>query len=116
MTSGNAARAAGLAIVGVAAAALSATLIFSTTRDAPPPALDATVNAAATADDRTAVLRDHLASGPARNVILFIGDGMGDSEITIARNYAVGAAGRLALDTLTFTGAYTTFAVQERQP
>lgn len=28
---------------------------------------------------------------------------MGDSEITIARNYSVGAAGRLALDTLPFT-------------
>lgn len=31
-------------------------------------------------------------------MLLFIGDGMGDSEITIARNYAVGAAGRLNLD------------------
>src|SRR5262249_8249310 len=57
-----------------------------------------------------------LRSGPARNIILFIGDGMGDSEITIARNYAVGAAGRLAMDTLPFTGAYTTYSIQERQP
>ena len=31
-----------------------------------------------------------------RNVVLLIGDGMGDSEITIARNYHYGAAGRLA--------------------
>ena len=31
--------------------------------------------------------------GHARNVILLIGDGMGDSEITIARNYTVGAGG-----------------------
>ena len=29
----------------------------------------------------------------AKNVILLIGDGMGDSEITAARNYAYGAAG-----------------------
>jgi alkaline phosphatase/streptomycin-6-phosphatase len=56
------------------------------------------------------------AERPARNIILFIGDGMGDSEITIARNYAVGAAGRLAMDGLAFTGAYTTYAVQEAHP
>jgi alkaline phosphatase/streptomycin-6-phosphatase len=52
----------------------------------------------------------------ARNIILFIGDGMGDSEITIARNYAVGAAGRLAMDGLAYSGAYTTYAVQETHP
>ena len=33
--------------------------------------------------------------GKARNVILLIGDGMGDSEITIARNYAKGATSLL---------------------
>jgi alkaline phosphatase len=66
--------------------------------------------------DRTAALREALTSGPARNVILFIGDGMGDSEITLARNYAVGASGRLALDALPLTGAYTTYSVQERDP
>jgi len=54
--------------------------------------------------------------GRAKNVILFLGDGMGDSEITIARNYHVGAAGRLAMDSLPMTGAYTTYAVQERTP
>jgi alkaline phosphatase len=48
----------------------------------------------------------------ARNVILFLGDGMGDSEITIARNYAKGAAGELAMDTLPLSGEYTTFAVK----
>ncbi|HUK33064.1 MAG TPA: alkaline phosphatase, partial [Vicinamibacterales bacterium] len=53
---------------------------------------------------------------PARNVILFIGDGMGDSEITAARNYAVGAAGRLAMDSLPMTGAYTTYSIQEGDP
>lgn len=48
----------------------------------------------------------------ARNVILFIGDGMGDSEITSARNYAEGAAGRFkGLDAFPFTGQYTTFSL-----
>jgi alkaline phosphatase len=54
--------------------------------------------------------------GHAKNVILFLGDGMGDSEITIARNYQVGAAGRLTMDSLPMTGAYTTYAVQESDP
>ena len=47
-----------------------------------------------------------------RNVILLIGDGMGDSEITIARNYWVGAAGRLpGIDALPVTGSYTTYSL-----
>ena len=66
--------------------------------------------------DRSNALRQAIRSGPARNVILFIGDGMGDSEITLARNYAVGAAGHLAMDSLPFTGAYTTYALQEADP
>lgn len=55
-------------------------------------------------------------AGEARNVILLIGDGMGDSEITIARNYELGAAGTFAMDTLPNTGAYTTYSVQEDDP
>ena len=51
-----------------------------------------------------------------KNVILLIGDGMGDSEITIARNYEVGAGGRLAMDRLPFTGAMTTYSVNEANP
>nr|WP_211173050.1 alkaline phosphatase [Brasilonema bromeliae] len=61
-------------------------------------------------------LEQFIDNGRAKNVILFIGDGMGDSEITIARNYSVGAAGRLALDTLPLTGEYTTYALQESNP
>lgn len=61
-------------------------------------------------------LRDAIDGGRAKNVILLIGDGMGDSEITIARNYQVGAAGRLTLDQLPLTGAYTTYALQETNP
>jgi alkaline phosphatase len=67
-------------------------------------------------DDRSREIRDALDSGRAKNVILFIGDGMGDSEITIARNYQAGAAGRLRMDSLPFTGAYTTYALQETSP
>ena len=41
--------------------------------------------------DITAAFRAQIKDGPAKNVILLIGDGMGDSEITIARNVALGA-------------------------
>ena len=68
------------------------------------------------AGDRTEAVRQAIIGGPARNIILFIGDGMGDSEITAARNYAVGATGRLAMDSLPLTGEYTTYAVQELDP
>jgi alkaline phosphatase len=37
-------------------------------------------------------------SGPARNAVLFIGDGMGVSTMTAARLYAAGAGGRLAME------------------
>jgi len=70
----------------------------------------------ASAQDRSDAVARAADGGPARSVILLIGDGMGDSEITIARNYQVGAAGRLALDALPFTGEYTTYAVQEANP
>lgn len=66
--------------------------------------------------DRVTALRASLAATRVRNVILFIGDGMGDSEITLARYYGKGARGRLAMDSLPFTGSYTTWAVDEQQP
>lgn len=58
----------------------------------------------------------------AKNVILFIGDGMGDSEITVARNYLHGANGSFdGLDSIgqpsaygdtnVGTGQYTTFSL-----
>lgn len=58
----------------------------------------------------------------AKNVVLFIGDGMGDSEITVARDYLKGANGHFdgldavgqlsALgDVRAGTGQYTTFSV-----
>jgi alkaline phosphatase len=63
-----------------------------------------------------AELKALINDGRARNVILFIGDGMGDSEITVARNYEVGANGRLTMDSLPFTGSYTTYALEENEP
>lgn len=64
--------------------------------------------------DRSGAVAGSIDDGRARNVILFIGDGMGDSEITIGRNYGYGAAGRLpGLDAFPLTGAYTTYAVQK---
>jgi alkaline phosphatase len=58
---------------------------------------------------------DSAGRGP-RNVILLLGDGMGDSEITMARDYWKGAGGRLAMDSLPETGAYTTYSVDENDP
>src|SRR5690625_3085212 len=62
--------------------------------------------------DHTAAVEAAIEGGPARNVILLIGDGMGDSEITIARNYAHGAGGKLeGIDELPLRGAYTTYSL-----
>src|SRR4051812_47708310 len=64
--------------------------------------------------DQTADVAAQIKYGKAKNVILFIGDGMGDSEITVARNYLVGASGKLAgLDSLPLTGQYTTYALHK---
>lgn len=75
---------------------------------------DPTQNGGATrnASDMTDALRASIVDTPAKNVILLIGDGMGDSEITVARNYAEGAGGRFAgLDALPLTGQYTTYSL-----
>ena len=65
--------------------------------------------------DQTAAVRAQIKGGAAKNVILLIGDGMGDSEITIARNYAKGAAGRFAgIDALPLTGQYTTYSLDRK--
>ena len=61
-------------------------------------------------------LRQAIDTSKARNVILLIGDGMGTSEITSARNYAVGAGGRLAVDTFKLSGQVTTYSVLESNP
>lgn len=63
-----------------------------------------------------------IGNGNAKNVILFIGDGMGDSEITVARDYLKGANGHFEGldavgqpaelgDTNAGTGQYITFSL-----
>ncbi|UXY13432.1 alkaline phosphatase [Kosakonia sp. ML.JS2a] len=65
--------------------------------------------------DQTAALRDSLNDKPAKNIILLIGDGMGDSEITAARNYAEGAGGAFkGIDALPLTGQYTHYALDKK--
>ena len=64
----------------------------------------------------TDAVRQAVVGGAARNVILFLGDGMGDSEITLARNYAVGASGRLALDTLPSHGRVRHLLASRKTP
>ncbi|GHG99860.1 alkaline phosphatase [Streptomyces rubradiris] len=70
-----------------------------------------TTGAGATDTKRQA--EDAIKGGKAKNVILLIGDGMGDSEITLARDYTVGADGRLNMDKFPLTGDYTTYAVHK---
>ncbi|MBH1937073.1 alkaline phosphatase [Streptomyces sp. AV19] len=62
---------------------------------------------------RASVAQQLRGPAKAKNVILLIGDGMGDSEITLARDYTVGAAGRLNMDKFPMTGAYTTYSVDK---
>lgn len=62
--------------------------------------------------DQSDMLRNSIRKGEVKNVILLIGDGMGDSEITAARNYAYGAAGFLpGIDALPITGQYTHYSL-----
>lgn len=96
------------------ALATAAATVAAATLAAASPALNLSLNGAANRNhgDQTSTVRKAVEGGKARNVILLIGDGMGDSEITIARNYAKGAAGRFAgIDALPLTGQYTTYSL-----
>ena len=65
--------------------------------------------------DQTAALKASLSNKTAKNVILLIGDGMGDSEITSARNYAEGAGGYFkGIDALPLTGQYTHYSLDKK--
>lgn len=65
--------------------------------------------------DRAEALRASIINKPAKNVILLIGDGMGDSEITAARNYAEGAGGFFkGIDALPLTGQYTHYSLDKK--
>jgi len=50
------------------------------------------------------------------NVILIIGDGMDDQQITIARNYLVGAAGKMTLDSLPVRSTAQVLTIDEADP
>lgn len=49
-----------------------------------------------------------------RQVILFIGDGMDEQQITIARNYLKGASGQLLLDSLPLRAAVQVLSTEDR--
>jgi alkaline phosphatase len=64
--------------------------------------------------DITEAFRASIVEGRPKNVILLIGDGMGDSEITIARNYARGAGQFFeGIDALPITGQYTHYSLDK---
>lgn len=52
----------------------------------------------------------------AGNVILIIGDGMDDQQISIARNYLVGTTGKLSLDNLPVRSNVQVLTVSDRHP
>lgn len=65
--------------------------------------------------DQTEALKASLSNSTVKNVILLIGDGMGDSEITAARNQARGAGGFFpGLDALPLTGQYTHYSLDKK--
>lgn len=74
--------------------------------------LTANGGAARLGGDQTDAVRGTINGSGAKNVILLIGDGMGDSEITMARNYEKGAGGFFeGIDAVPLTGSYTTYAL-----
>nr|WP_082510537.1 alkaline phosphatase [Leifsonia sp. Leaf325] len=103
---------AAVGVLGLATALVVGSSLAATATSQPTP--DQTGGAARNHGlDQTLTVAGALASGTkARNVILLIGDGMGDSEITIARDYLYGAGGRLpGIDALPLTGQYTTYSL-----
>lgn len=64
--------------------------------------------------DQSDFMKQAMDKTGAKNVILLIGDGMGDSEITVARNYAEGAGGMFkGIDALPVTGQYTHYSLDK---
>ncbi|MFD7031665.1 alkaline phosphatase [Streptomyces sp. NPDC059917] len=55
----------------------------------------------------------HGGQGEIRNVIYLLGDGMGRTHVTAARDRFYGASGKLNMETLPFTGAVATYAVEK---
>ena len=78
---------------------ISAVVLAGVAAAAPDLALSDHGGARRLAGDQSKTVAKEIDKGRARNVILLIGDGMGDSEITSARSYEYGAAGRLPVST-----------------
>jgi alkaline phosphatase len=72
----------------------------------------AAIVTAHSAPDKVKVLARQIDDRKPKNVIMFLGDGMGDSEITAARYYYAGAGGHLRMDALPFTGEQTTWSLK----
>ena len=105
-------RTAALLAVGALATGSLGAGLAQALNGAPTDDLDTKGGATRVTGDQTAAVQKATVKGKARNVILLIGDGMGDSEITLARNYAEGAAGRFrGIDALPLTGSYTTYSL-----
>ena len=52
-----------------------------------------------------------MAAGEAKNVIFFLGDGMGPVTVTASRIYKYGEAGKLTMDTLPRTARIRTYSL-----
>lgn len=63
-----------------------------------------------------AVLQRRPVEGVAKNVVLFVGDGMGPSTVTAARIYGGGEASQLHFESLPWTGLLKTYAVDKKVP
>jgi alkaline phosphatase len=61
--------------------------------------------------DKAADIKASIDIAKPKNIILFVGDGMGEQEVTSGRYYGKGAAGRLNMDALKLRGDVTTYNV-----
>jgi alkaline phosphatase len=61
--------------------------------------------------DKAADIKASIDISKPKNIILFIGDGMGEQEVSSGRYYGKGAAGRLNMDALKLRGDVTTYNV-----
>src|SRR5699024_4205964 len=100
---------AALALAGCAEAAGDATGIREATGD-----VSEHGGARRVDGDQQQALEEAISESEAKNVILLIGDGMGDSDITVARNYAEGAGGpSRGRDALPVTGQSPDYALHD---
>ncbi len=64
--------------------------------------------------DQTQAIAESIQRSKAKNVILVIGDGTANQELTLARNYQWGAGGKIpGIDELPLSGDYTTYALDK---